>query len=215
MHIEISRMVRWRCTQIVCWLFCIALSLTGWHTAEAVQSGEFVASVESTAAPSEVQRQEIDTLLKLINQRLAVAEKVAQAKWNSGAPIDDPAREHKILADLAADIHDESDADRVFTLRFFQAQFDAGKIIQRQLHGQWQSQQRPAFAQAPDLARDIRPELDRLTPLLINSLRQVRALLIQPAIRDYLALRAQQLIALHRIDIGAARAEAVRVLLLS
>lgn len=194
----------------ICGLLCVVLSLAGCQALCPDRSGS---SAVSVAALSARELKEIDLLLELINQRLAVAEKVAQAKWNSGAPINDPLRERKILVDLAAGMRDASDADRSFALRFFQAQFDAGKIIQRDLHVQWQKQQRPPFAQPPDLARDIRPELDRLTSLLIDSLHQVRPLLIQAEARDYLAARSLRLIALQNRDIDAARNEAVRILL--
>lgn len=196
--------------QTLCGLLCVVLSLAGCQVLPPEQSGP---SATSIGALSALELKEIDHLLELINQRLAVAEKVAQAKWNSGAPIDDPLRERKILADFAAGMHDAPEADRSFALRFFQAQFDAGKIIQRDLHAQWQKQQHPPCAQPPDLAIDIRPELDRLTPLLIDSLHRVRPLLMQAEACDYLAARSLQLIALHDVNIDAARDEAVSILL--
>ncbi|MBB3212017.1 chorismate mutase [Herbaspirillum sp. Sphag1AN] len=196
--------------QTFCGLLCVVLSLAGCQVLPPEQSGASATSIGSLSA---LELKEIDHLLELINQRLAVAEKVAQAKWNSGAPIDDPLRERKILADLAAGMHDAPEADRSFALRFFQAQFDAGKIIQRDMHAQWQKQQHSPFAQPPDLARDIRPELDRLTPLLIDTLHRVRPLLMQAEVRDYLAARSLQLIALHDGNIDAARDEAVSILL--
>ena len=156
---------------------------------------------------------EIDHLLALIDQRLDVATEVAQAKWNSGAAIDDPVRESKILHDLDATLTDDSLADREFILHFFQAQFDAGKIIQRSLHARWQQQKHPPFSHPPDLSRDLRPELDRLTSLLIVSLRQVRPLLTNASARAYLKQRAEQLVAVD--DIPAVRQQAIGILLLS
>ncbi len=156
-------------------------------------------------------RQKIDGLLTLIDQRLDVAEKVAQTKWNSGAPINDPARERKILDDLTASLKTSDAQDKSFMRRFFQAQFDAGKIIQFALHAQWRQEAHAHFINPPDLARDIRPELDRLTPLLITALDQVRPLLQQPDAKRYLQRRADVLV---RGDSnGAVRAEALRVLL--
>ena len=214
MLVSIHRMKSWGGVRLAGWLTCVALLLLGSHFVQAAQGGAVVTAADAVAVLSEAQREQIDNLLELINQRLAVAEKVAEAKWNSGAPIDDPARERKILDELALSIREESELDRGFALRFFQAQFDAGKMIQRDLHAQWQRQQRPPFVTAPDLARDVRPVLDRLTPQLIDSLRQLRTLLLQTTARDYLAARAQQLITLDGIDLDGARAEAVRVLLI-
>jgi len=160
---------------------------------------------------SAMQEPEIDHLLTLIDQRLDVATEVAQAKWNSGAAIDDTVRESKILHDLDATLTDDSLADREFILHFFQAQFDAGKIIQRSLHAQWQQQRHPPFSHPPDLSRDIRPELDRLTPLLIISLRKVRPILTSASERAYLKQRAEQLVAVD--DIPAVRQQAIGTLL--
>ena len=42
-----------------------------------------------------------------------------------------------------------------------------GKIVQRDLHRQWRVEQRPPFANPPDLALQVRPVLDRLTPDLL------------------------------------------------
>jgi len=164
-----------------------------------------------SATPDQAARQKIDGLLMLIDQRLDVAVKVAQTKWNSGAPINDPARERQILDDLTASLKNGNAEDKSFMRRFFQAQFDAGKIIQVALHAQWRQEAHAPFANPPDLARDIRPELDRLTPLLIDALNQVRPLLQQAPAKDYLKQRAAVLV---RDDgNGAVRAEAVRVLL--
>ena len=118
--------------------------------------------------------QKIDRLLSLMDQRLAVATLVARAKWNSGAAIDDPVREGQILDRLAASLKDVDASEKMFVRQFFQAQFDAGKIIQQHLHAQWRNNGQPAFANPPDLVRDIRPALDSLTPQLIEALLQVR-----------------------------------------
>ncbi|MCW5299253.1 gamma subclass chorismate mutase AroQ [Herbaspirillum lusitanum] len=164
-----------------------------------------------STTPNDAARQKIDGLLTLIDQRLDVAVKVAQTKWNSGAPINDPARERQILDDLTASLKTADTQEKSFMRRFFQAQFDAGKIIQAALHAQWRQEAHARFASPPDLARDIRPELDRLTPLLIDALGQVRPLLQQPDAKTYLRQRADVLV---RGDSnGVVRAEALRVLL--
>lgn len=124
-------------------------------------------------------RLKVDSVLTLLDQRLSIATMVAQAKWNSGAPISDPAREAKILDDLTSALLPSSDSEVSFIRHFFQAQFDAGKLIQSDLHAQWRKEAKGSFAAPPDLGRDIRPLLDRLTPALIGALRKVRPLLQQ------------------------------------
>lgn len=153
-------------------------------------------------------QQRLDRLLTLIDERLAVAEQVAQTKWNSGAPIDDPAREQHLLDAMSASL---TGVDPAFARRFFQAQFDAGKIIQRALHAQWRTQARGRFADPPDLARDIRPALDRVTSPLLDALREAAPLLHDEATRQYVQRRKSTLV---RDDAGgAAREEALRPLL--
>jgi len=157
------------------------------------------------------EREPIDCLLSLMNQRLEVAGQVAQAKWNSGAAIDDPVREHKILDDIAAMLVTQPQTDQLFMLRFFQAQFDAGKNIQHRMHEQWRQEQHPRFDHPPDLAHDIRPVLDRLTPQLIDALGKVQPLLERRGVRDYIEQRAAQMLALEQDP--SVRKEALRVLL--
>lgn len=166
---------------------------------------------QTTPAIPRAEQQQLDHLLTLIDQRLNVAAMVAQSKWNSGAPINDPVREQKILDDLTASMSASNVQETLFMRRFFQAQFDAGKIIQLDLHAQWRRQQRGRFIDPPDLARDIRPELDRLTPLLIDALHQALPLLRQASVQQYLQQRSLVLV---RADVdGAVRNEALRVLL--
>ena len=45
----------------------------------------------------------LDTLLTLIEQRLALAEDVARSKWNSGAAVEDLARENEIVETIGRD----------------------------------------------------------------------------------------------------------------
>lgn len=135
--------------------------------------------------------EQIDQLLVLINQRLTIAPQVAKAKWNSGAPVSDPSREKRILDDVAS----QADGlDVIFVRKFFQAQFDASKALQRELQDQWRAEGRDKFDQVADLGRDVRPVLDRLTPQLIAALHRTRSLLNLPQTRTYIKTRSLQLI---------------------
>jgi chorismate mutase len=126
-------------------------------------------------------RSNVRQLLSLQKSRLDVAATVARSKWNSGAPIDDPARERIILDDVARRARGMG-LDEQWTRRFFQDQFDAGKVVQRDLHRQWQQEQRPPFANPPDLRRDVRPVLDRLTPELLTALTQLQGHQCDPSV---------------------------------
>jgi chorismate mutase len=136
------------------------------------------------------EQQQWQQLIGLIDERLAVAPLVAQSKWNSGAAIDDPVRERLILNDVARRAT-EAGLDPALAIRFFQAQFDAGKLVQRRLHAQWRAQQRGPFSPAPDLAREVRPVLDRLTPQLIAALQTLEPMLQRPDADARLAAAAE------------------------
>jgi chorismate mutase len=149
-------------------------------------------------------------LLTLIDQRLAVAPLVAKAKWNSGGPVDDPAREKSIL-DVVANQATQAGVDAAFAREFFQAQFDAGKLIQTKLHEQWRLAGQPHFTDAPDLGRDVRPVLDRLNPQIIAALREVYPTLHQTATVEFIKAQGRNLV---RNDVGGeVRAIALRPLI--
>ncbi|SIP96801.1 chorismate mutase [Chryseobacterium sp. RU37D] len=111
-------------------------------------------------------------LLKLINKRLQVAPLVAKSKWNTKKAIDDPVRE-KIILDSIEVQSKKMGINRVFAHSFFQAQFEAGKIKQRQLHDKWKTENQGLFNPVPDLATEVRPILDSLNPLLLLQLKKI------------------------------------------
>jgi chorismate mutase-like protein len=92
---------------------------------------------------------------------------VARAKWNTQAPIEDAPREQALLQSLR---------DRATALgvpattvdRFFAAQIEAAKVLQHELFARWRQQRQGQFVGAADLARDIRPEIDRVTSRMLE-----------------------------------------------
>jgi chorismate mutase len=122
-----------------------------------------------TALPVDSLADGIDCLPRLMAERLTVMPDVAAYKWTHGLPIEDLSREAEILDRLAArdDLRGLSpDVVRAF----FRAQIEAAKTIQRGLFEDW-SRTPPALdAEGPDLARELRPSLDRLTEALIACL---------------------------------------------
>ena len=111
----------------------------------------------------------LDKLLTLIEQRLALADEVARSKWNSGAAVEDLARENEIVETIGRDAG-KYGLDPAFARSFFRAQIEASKLAQNAHLAQWRAARQPPFADAPDLQRDIRPQLDRLTPLMLDAL---------------------------------------------
>ncbi len=108
-------------------------------------------------------------LVQLIDARLALMPDVARYKWNAKAAIEDLPREQEVLVSLgreAATLGLRADS----TERFLRAQIEASKQVQRELFARWEAQGVGRFAQVPDLAREIRPQLDALTSRLLRAL---------------------------------------------
>ena len=124
----------------------------------------------------------LSTLLNLIDQRLAIGAEVARSKWNSGAAIEDLKRESEIVDAIGAQAASHG-LEPTLAKQFFQAQIEASKTIQNARLAQWRATQQPAFSDAPDLLRDIRPQLDRLTPALLDALAKALPALHAPAAR--------------------------------
>lgn len=120
-------------------------------------------------------------LLALIGQRLDVMPDVAKHKFNTGAAVDDLPREAQVLAQVTAQAAASGVAPDLAEA-FFQAQIDAAKTIQRARIAAWKAEGRGPFADAPDLAREIRPKIDGLTPLLIAALRDSAPSLARPGL---------------------------------
>ena len=111
-------------------------------------------------------------LLGLMRQRLAVMPAVAKWKWTHGKPVTYANREAALLADLRAR-GERAGLDPAFTEAFFTAQFDAAKQIQADDFRRWKAEGRGPFADAPDLATELRPRIDELNTALIAALSRV------------------------------------------
>lgn len=104
-----------------------------------------------------------------LRQRLETARLVAMAKHNSGAPVEDKGRERQVIFG-AVRLAVKEGANVEVVLKVFTAQIEANKIAQRAFLKQWSS--RPPFNPAPDLAKEVRPQLDRLTPIIVRGLKK-------------------------------------------
>lgn len=150
-----------------------------------------------------------DPLTDLVVERLRVSDDVAAAKFGTGSPIDDPAREQQVLdqvRDQAAAIGLDPDA----AAAFFRDQITAGKVVQRGLFARWSAHPGEAPTTRPDLG-EIRTRLDRLTTDLLAQLEatvDVRAertpCTVQLALASGSAVVLDRLDALHRRALGTA-----------
>ncbi|MFJ4839403.1 chorismate mutase [Streptomyces sp. NPDC088746] len=111
---------------------------------------------------------ELHSLADLSAQRLGTAELVAAAKWGTGGPVDDPAREQRVL-DAAARQAREVRADPVATVQIFRDQIEANKQVQRALHSRWNANPADAPGETPDLS-EVREKINRLNLALVRGI---------------------------------------------
>ena len=112
-------------------------------------------------SPSEAN---VDRLLLLLQTRLTVSEDVARAKRASGAAVEDRFREEAVL-DAVAKAAPQSGVKPGEARRLFLAQIEASKAAQSRMLEVWRGL--APFPTAPDLAKDVRPRLDALTPAIL------------------------------------------------
>ncbi|MET7801958.1 chorismate mutase [Streptomyces decoyicus] len=107
-------------------------------------------------------------LTELSAQRLATGDLVAAAKWGTGGPIDDPAREREVL-DAVAEQARRLGADPAATVRIFRDQIEASKVVQRGLHRRWHADPAQAPTARPDL-NEVRKEINRINGELVRAI---------------------------------------------
>ena len=127
----------------------------------------------------------LDTLLRLIGERLAVMPDVARHKYNSGAAVEDLPREAQVIEAVTAQAV-EAGLDKGLAAKFFQAQIDASKMIQSERIAAWKAEGHAPFTDVPDLKTVIRPKLDALTPALLAALMDTLPELKLPGVRERL-----------------------------
>ena len=123
--------------------------------------------------PALAQTAAVRQLLLLIDERLALMPDVARYKWNTGGAIEDLPREQALLQSVREQaVRRGLDADAV--TQFFAAQIEASKVVQRELFAAWQAAGQGKFVGVVDLATQIRPRLDQLSPSLLDAWAAVR-----------------------------------------
>jgi chorismate mutase len=110
-------------------------------------------------------------LVEASAQRLQIAEKVALAKWYSGARVEDASREGEVIQKAVKD-SESTDLESTQVEEFFKAQIEANKLIQYSLLAEWQREGRGPEHTRADLVKEIRPQLDEIEKRLIQELKQ-------------------------------------------
>ncbi|MDD5274547.1 MAG: gamma subclass chorismate mutase AroQ [Methylovulum sp.] len=150
-----------------------------------------LASVHPVAVPANTpvhqalscSTQPVGRILSLMDYRLKLATDVARYKWNTQGKIEDLAREQAIIASLGQQAVQQG-LPVTWAERFFRAQIDASKQIQKALFSHWRQIQSGQFDNVPDLPTVTRPKLDTLTMQLINALADAWPQLQNPACKS-------------------------------
>ncbi len=101
--------------------------------------------------------------LQTIDARLALMDGVAAAKWRSGKPVLDAAREAEVLEQVARQATQYGLATEPVR-DWFALQMRLAREWQERRQQTWRAQGGlPATMAVPDLAKEIRPQLDRIT----------------------------------------------------
>lgn len=155
---------------LACHAAAIAAVLFAVTTAPTQRSG-LTATDDPASLPGPAGLEELPELAELTVRRLLLADAVAAAKYGTATPVTDPARERELL-DAVAEHSVEIGLPAQTGVWFFRAQIEAATLVQHGLHDRWQA--RPALLPQPrpDLAGEVRPQLDLLTPRLLHLLKE-------------------------------------------
>lgn len=155
----------------------------------------------STSAPPPAN--ELQRLLASVEQRLDIAQAVALNKWDSGQPVQDLRREVQIITNVQAQATRFGLEPRRAAI-FFGDQIEANKLLQYSALSTWHAAGIAPDTHRVDLARHLRPQLDRLQRNLLSELAafdRSRPEDCQPTVAQAINQRArnpQQVLALVR-----------------
>lgn len=157
-----------------------------------------VPSAPSSARTSTSAYGQLHRVVELSAERLATADLVAAAKWESGAPIDDPERERQVLRTVRQQA-EEAGGDPADTARVFRDQIEANKDVQRGLHQQWGYDPAQAPSEVPDLDA-VRADINRVTAALVRALAAAVPVRSAPSCDGLLTAGAAQVRLERRLD---------------
>jgi chorismate mutase len=112
-------------------------------------------------------------------QRALIADDVAAAKFGTDSPIEDPAREQQILADVRTRAV-AMGIDPDVAVEVFRDHIEASKDVQRAWFAYWTAHPDSAPTERPDLG-EIRVKLDAITTQLLDDLRDTEDVRDSPA----------------------------------
>ncbi len=129
------------------------------------------ASTHETLEEFEME-QSLDELLLLIQKRLVIMHEVARTKWNQNLAIEDKMREQQILMQLAKQAH-QYGLDEKLVTRFFEAQIEASKEIQKNDFILWKENGVVKFEKVFSLKDELRLYIDQLNHKMLVLLGKI------------------------------------------
>jgi acetolactate decarboxylase len=148
-------------------------------------------SVDVPVAPGRG-RADLDRLLRLMRQRLALMHDVARWKWNTGKPITDPQRERELLHSVVERGRGKG-LDPELVQSFFAAQMEASRLVQQADFDRRKANKQKPFADTTSLA-ELRQRIDHLNSELIDALADVRPRLWGQTGQQALPQRAEEIL---------------------
>lgn len=139
----------------------------------AAPSSSRTATTSSSASPEPATAAAARAVVALVAERLDTAPEVAAAKYHSGQPVEDAARERTVL-DTARTAAERDHVDPDWVEAVFADQIEASKQAQTALLDEWTRHPDRAPAEAPDLTTTVRPTLDRITTELVSGLARLQ-----------------------------------------
>jgi chorismate mutase len=141
----------------------------------------------------------LQPLVETTARRLALAEQVALAKWDSHTRVDDPPREAQVIMS-AMKQGDSMGLDGRFVSDFFRAQIEANKLIQYHLLAGWYRAGKAPAHTPINLAKTVRVELDRVQTALITALADTVQIRANAACRADIAMAVGKYVSSHDHD---------------
>jgi chorismate mutase len=172
----------------------------------ALIAASLIIDAQATDYP-QLAEDQLQRLVETSAERLAIAEQVALAKWDSGGPVEDEAREAKVISDAvkAGEARGLKSED---VSQFFRAQIEANKLVQYSLLANWRRIGKAPEHQPVSLA-SVRPKLDQLELEFIDELSGAATIRVNPSCRSYIAGAVGKYVSAHRNQIGSLKAIAL------
>jgi cyclohexadienyl dehydratase len=149
-----------------------------------------MATAHAEPARFTTEQARVERILELADQRLAVMPAVAAVKWQTKAPISDPARE-AVVIQRAADLGAPMGLAGEPLKHLFELQIRLAREVEASLHEQWQAHGY-SYSEPVTTLGALRPKLDGLTIDILQAVYLAAPVLERDGFETQYAAAAQQ-----------------------